>query len=219
MATTSAGETWPERLAADVGVQIRRLRERPDWKMSAQTLANVTAELGHEVPRSVLANMESGRRSSVPLVDVLVLAEALRVPPALIVFGLGDGATAEALPGQQIATPDAVRWWNGERGPLLPVVDKGRVSDVTRTRAERATYEVLDMYRGHWQLIDEIRSTTAWIRRSTSKPRWERQREYAEQELAELRGEMLERGLILPALDDDIELPEPPKGTRRGRRK
>ncbi len=46
--------------------------------MSAQDLADRCAEIGHPIPRNVIANMESGRRATLPLVDVLVLAEALR---------------------------------------------------------------------------------------------------------------------------------------------
>lgn len=38
---------------------------------SAQDLADQCSRLGHPIPRNVIANMESGRRANLPLVDVL----------------------------------------------------------------------------------------------------------------------------------------------------
>lgn len=201
MTTRNEGATWPERVAADVGGQVKRLRERAEWPISAQKLANITADLGHEVKRSVIANMESGRRANVPLVDVLVLAQALRVPPALIVFPLGHFETVEPLPGEHVDTSEAVRWWDGYRPPLLGVEDRGRVSDHAQLEAERATFANHDLFRQHWQLTDEIRTVQAWTKRATAKDRWTRQLDAARAELVELRAEMTKRGLLLPPLE------------------
>lgn len=205
MAAIYEGDEWPERLSADVGLNVKRLRERTEWPISAQTLANRTAELGHEVKRSVIANMESGRRANVPLTDVFVLAQALRVPPALIVFPLGHFETFEALPGRRFDTSEAARWWEGYRPPLLDgdALDKGRVSDRDMLDAEHASYGVHDLFRHHWQLTDEIRTVKAWTKRASAKDRWTRQLDAARAELAELREDMARRGLLLPALDDD----------------
>ncbi|WP_336879871.1 hypothetical protein [Rhodococcus globerulus] len=203
MAPRTTGETWPERLAADIGGQVKRLRERPEWSISAQTLANLTADLGHEVARSVIANLESGRRANMPLADVLVLAQALRVPPGMLVFPLGRFETVEALPGRAVDTSEAVRWWDGQRRPLVPVVDKGRVSDAEQLDGERESYGVHDLFLHHWHLIDEIRSVQAWAKRATSKDRWMTQLDAARAELEEVRGEMVRRGLVLPVLDGE----------------
>ena len=84
MATKNDQEEWAERLAASVGRQVKRYRARPELRLSAQALSDRTAQLGHEVKRSVIANLESGRRGTVTLADVFVLAQALMVPPIQI---------------------------------------------------------------------------------------------------------------------------------------
>jgi transcriptional regulator with XRE-family HTH domain len=93
--------------------EVRRYRQ--EHQMSAQQLADRCAELGMPIARSVLANLESGRRDSVSVAEILVLARALRVPPVLLVFPLGREESIEVLPDQRVATWDALRWFSGER--------------------------------------------------------------------------------------------------------
>ena len=57
--------------------------------MSAERLAQVCSEIGYPIPRNVIANMESGRRTSLPLVDVIVLAKALETNPISLIFPVG----------------------------------------------------------------------------------------------------------------------------------
>ncbi|MFD0393285.1 helix-turn-helix domain-containing protein [Streptomyces nogalater] len=79
--TQSATETpWSERLALSVAQEVRRHRQR--LGVSAQQLSERCAELGMPIQRSVLANMESGRRSTVTVAEVLILAAALDVAGA-----------------------------------------------------------------------------------------------------------------------------------------
>lgn len=88
--------------------------------MSAQDLADACADLGHPIPRNVIANMESGRRSTLPLVDVLVLAAALRTPPVLLLYPLGYVEDVQKLPlADPVGTWDALRWFTGETGDAL----------------------------------------------------------------------------------------------------
>lgn len=58
---------------------VRRLRDRRGW--SAQDLAGQTAQAGHHVPRSTLANLENGRRRVVTVDELAALAAALSVDP------------------------------------------------------------------------------------------------------------------------------------------
>lgn len=85
--------------------------------MSAQQLADATARLGHPIPRSVLANLENGRRDSIGVDEVLVLAQALDVPPLLLIFPIGKKPQVEVSPGQEVGTWDAARWFSGEAPP------------------------------------------------------------------------------------------------------
>ena len=88
--------------------------------MSAQDLADKCAEIGHPIPRNVLANMESGRRANLPLVDVIVLAAALDTSPILLLYPLGHVDEVQKLPlSNPVPTWDALLWFNGEESGLL----------------------------------------------------------------------------------------------------
>ena len=65
---------WPARMAHLVAGEVRRYRERQQPRMSAQQLSDRTGELGMLSPRSVLANLESGRRETVSAAEIMVLA-------------------------------------------------------------------------------------------------------------------------------------------------
>ncbi|WP_232499631.1 helix-turn-helix domain-containing protein [Agromyces humatus] len=113
MAERNSSDSWPARLAESVGRQVKRYRERPESKMSAQALADRTAELGHEIKRSVIANLESGRRDFVSVADLLVLAKALDVPPMALLIPIEGGGTVEILNGAFSDPWHAVDWFNG----------------------------------------------------------------------------------------------------------
>ena len=105
-------DDWSARMARLVAREVRRYREgqgqRP--RMSAQQLADRTEELGMPIPRSVLANLESGRRETVSVAEILVLAGALNVAPIELICPVGYDKEIELLPGPQLDPPgrDAV---------------------------------------------------------------------------------------------------------------
>lgn len=103
---------WQERVTRTVAREIRRHRDR--HKMSAQQLADRTAELGMPIPRAVLANLESGRRDVVTVAEVLVLAAALRVAPAELFCPVGFDEEIELLPGRLVDPLSGSKWVNGE---------------------------------------------------------------------------------------------------------
>ncbi|MEV6009183.1 helix-turn-helix transcriptional regulator [Streptomyces sp. NPDC051976] len=106
---------WTDQVMATVAAEVRRRRKERD--MSAQELADACAEIGHPIPRNVIANMESGRRSILPLVDVIVLAEALGTHPALLIFPLGHISQVQRLPLQDAVSPwEAMSWFDGDSG-------------------------------------------------------------------------------------------------------
>lgn len=115
---TPSDDDWSGRLAAAVGRNVKRLREQRAPKLSAQRLADQTAELGHAIPRSVLANLESGRRSYVTLADLFTLAHALDVPPFALIAPLASDERVEVLPGQKLSSWDAVDWFDGNLYPI-----------------------------------------------------------------------------------------------------
>ncbi len=95
---------------------------------SAQELADRCEQLGHPIPRNVIANMESGRRANLPLVDVMVLAAALETYPVCLIFPVGFVEKTQELPFQPLVpTWEALRRFTGEED--VAGYDAGLVPD------------------------------------------------------------------------------------------
>jgi transcriptional regulator with XRE-family HTH domain len=103
---------WQERVTRTVAREVRR--HRGLCKMSAQQLADRTAELGMPIPRAVLANLESGRRDVVTVAEVLVLAAALGVTPAELFCPVGFDEEIELLPGRAADPLSGSQWVSGQ---------------------------------------------------------------------------------------------------------
>ncbi|MFD4553461.1 transcriptional regulator [Streptomyces sp. NPDC058469] len=117
---------WEDRVKANVAGEVRRRRK--EMGLSAQDLADACEQLGHPIPRNVIANMESGRRASLPLVDVMVLAAALETYPVCLIFPVGYVDRTQELPFQELVpTWDALRRFTGDED--IPLHDAGLVPD------------------------------------------------------------------------------------------
>jgi len=82
--------------------------------LSAQDLSDRCEALGFPLPRAVLSNLENGRRESVTLAEVIVLARALEISPLQLVAPVGRQEKLELLPSAERPTWDAARWISGE---------------------------------------------------------------------------------------------------------
>lgn len=128
-------QEWVDQVMATVAGEVRRRRKELRW--SAQDLADRCAEIGHPIPRNVIANMESGRRSTLPLVDVMVLAKALRTYPICLVYPVGYVDRVQRLPLQDSQpTWDAMRWFTGD-----VVDDLGAEVDMLRNFRAHASHQ------------------------------------------------------------------------------
>ena len=108
--------------------------------MSAQDLADRCEEIGHPIPRNVIANMESGRRTNLPLVEVMVLAEALRTTPICLIIPVGRVDEFQAAP------------------PAHPVDDLGRAELVHRRRRRPRHRRSLRLFRMHHAALSAART-------------------------------------------------------------
>jgi len=192
--------------------------------MSAQQLADRTAELGMPIPRSVLANLESGRRDTVSVAEVLALAAALNVAPIDLICPVGFDKQTEILPGRMMDPLSAMRWFTGEW--KLDLHDDGGWTMRTPSSGERSGANLL---RYHDQLISKLDSEETKARdalravadavgeeadeRARSAARdlmiaVEEWREFIREPLRRTRAEMRERGMQLPDLPADIDLSE-----------
>lgn len=103
---------WSARVLRTVVGEVRR--HRIARGMSHQQLADECARLGHpRLQRAVINNLENGRKRDVSVADVLVLAAALEVAPAALVFPAGYAAEVEYLPGRTADPLEAADWFTG----------------------------------------------------------------------------------------------------------
>ncbi|MGF0308905.1 helix-turn-helix domain-containing protein [Rhodococcus sp. IEGM1428] len=116
-------QSWAEQLVARVAGEVRRLRGKDHSAMSAAKLADRTEEIGYGISRSVVADLETGRKKSIDVPELLVLAAALGVSPAQLVFPDLPRGKVEVLPGLDQESHDALRWFSGEAGLMRPSTD------------------------------------------------------------------------------------------------
>jgi transcriptional regulator with XRE-family HTH domain len=115
---------WPKSVAKRVGKRVAYFRARATdergHKLTAQALANRCTDLGLPLGRPTIAKLEKGLRETITVGELQVLAKALSVSPADLVFPLGQAADVEVLPGEYVGTWDAVQWFSGSRMPHRP---------------------------------------------------------------------------------------------------
>jgi transcriptional regulator with XRE-family HTH domain len=100
---------WESRLTGMIASQVRRWRDKRG--LSAQRLADRTAELAGPIPRAVLANLESGRRDTVSVAELFILAKALNVAPVDLLFPAEANVAVEIAPGESLPRERAVSWF------------------------------------------------------------------------------------------------------------
>ena len=158
-ALVTQDDDWSARIARLVAREIRRYRESQQPRMSVQRLADRTAELDMAIPRSVLANLESGRRETVSVAEVLALAAALNVSPIELICPVGFDKETEMLPGRMMEPLSAMRWFTGEW--KLDIDDDGVWTMRTPGSGEHGSAYLL---RYHDELISRLHSQEARAR-------------------------------------------------------
>lgn len=103
-------------MAKSIGEVIaeRLRRYRTQQGLTQQQVADRTRELGSPISRHNLAKLETPPgRAKVPLVDVLVLAAALDMPPTLLFLPMGELEEVEVTPGNNVHPHHAFKWVKG----------------------------------------------------------------------------------------------------------
>lgn len=193
---------WVDQVMSTVAGEIRRRRKELGW--SAQDLADKCEEIGHPIPRNVIANMESGRRSNLPLVDVMVLAEALHTPPICLLYPVGYVDVVQRLPFQDpTSTLDALRRFTGEETELGADDDMLRYFRVHQTAQEqlRSARRDEEYARYHAQTAHNAERKAEALR---SQARAAEAAEDAESRLRRVRAFIEEEGVTPPFLWPDL---------------
>jgi transcriptional regulator with XRE-family HTH domain len=95
--------------------RVRELRRRRGW--SAAQLAEQLRAAGLDWDRNIVANLETGRRASVSVGELLALAYVLNVAPVHLLVPLDNKTPYQVTP--ILAEPAwAIRRWVGGRRPL-----------------------------------------------------------------------------------------------------
>lgn len=121
-------EEWRKSWVDTIAKRVKEIRAEKGMKGS--DLSERTKELGYEIPRSTLANIEIGRKSSIGVHEVAILAAALEVPPVALLFDYATGEQVEVLPGVERSGIEAVEWFAGN-WPLLPAGGLGALPSVS----------------------------------------------------------------------------------------
>lgn len=205
---------WADRVKANVAGEVRRRRKEMGW--SAQDLADACEQLGHPIPRNVIANMESGRRASLPLVDVIVLAAALETYPVCLIFPVGYVERTQELPFQDLVpTWDALRRFTGDED--MPLHDAGLVPDFeSHDNLVRTALAALEEE-------EQARFAAKTASNRTQQEEAERRRtKYSDEAISAkykiryLRRDIRDEGATPPYLPPalgDVDLPEPDPNT------
>lgn len=119
-------KNWAEQQAHRVALEIRRLRD----KRPVQWLAARTEELGSPVTRSVISDLELGRRRYVTTAELIVLARALDTAPIALLYPAPYRDRIQALPtpeGSELSEVEkilAVQWFSGEPDPMTGYLER-----------------------------------------------------------------------------------------------
>jgi hypothetical protein len=92
--------------------------------MSAQDVADETKRLDRPISRDQLTSYEIGRRSSLDVADLLVIAAALGTSPLALLFPGNPDQPVEMLPGQTETTLAASMWFVGDPDWLVALRDQ-----------------------------------------------------------------------------------------------
>ncbi|MFD4908328.1 helix-turn-helix domain-containing protein [Kitasatospora purpeofusca] len=195
---------WPSKVTARVADALRARRK--ELGLSAQDVTDACAALGYPIPRTVIANLESGRRASVDVAELLILAEVLGVPPITMLFPLGTAPTIEVLPGRDVSMWDAVAWVTGELRDDAP--DAPAQTVLNMFREHRILVSVASLSR---RMGEENRREAALTSDPESRAKFLRMvaefdRIHAQdiQALRDWRARMREQEVVPPALPDDF---------------
>lgn len=188
--TQPADETPTQTFAA----RVRQYRTDRGW--SARVLAEKCQEAGLKWERDVVANLESGRRTSVTLDELLILALVLNVPPILLVTPLGTKDEQQVAPNVRATPWDVYRWFLGEIAD--PRGDEFATAEVKSNWSK--AHEPIRLYQKFYKGIDDVQ-------RMPTDDQFSRYAGalHAIQVALEVQEEMARAGVLAPTISEELE--------------
>jgi transcriptional regulator with XRE-family HTH domain len=128
-----AAKAWEMRVAGWVGEAVQRRRKALEW--TGVQLAERTADLGYPITRVAISKIEGNSRAGkFDVAELLILAAALDIPPALLLAPSFPDGQVETRPGLSVDSRQAVKWIAG-RGTEL--VEADAAAEETEDRVAR----------------------------------------------------------------------------------
>lgn len=123
-------------LAGRVGAAVQARRKALD--LTAAQLADRTRDLGYPITRVAISKIETNKRAGkLDVAELFILAAALEVPPALLLFPGFPHDTVEAIPGKVADNLGAVKWLSGRSGWQVTADNAGtELVELVARRAE-----------------------------------------------------------------------------------
>jgi hypothetical protein len=128
---------WAQSDAARVGAEVKRLR----GSRTGQWLSDRTGEIGHQLSRTLISELERGNRTYISTTELTVLAKALNVAPVALLFPGPYDDDVEITPGAKMSGIAAAEWFSGNIDPLSEDHDaefRRNMRDLIRARQIRA---------------------------------------------------------------------------------
>jgi transcriptional regulator with XRE-family HTH domain len=106
----SGGREWSGNWTRLIGQNVRAVRKRR--KLSTLKLSELCTErVGFAVPRNTIVNLETGRKESLSVQELVALALALEPPPVMLLYPLDQDV--EIAPGVARSPLHAIEWFAG----------------------------------------------------------------------------------------------------------
>lgn len=154
-------DNWPAQWTKAIGASAKARRK--ELGLSAEKVAQRCTDLGFPIPRNTIANLESGRKASLPVHELAILARALETSPTALAVPAPE---LEHLQVGDVSIPidDAIDWFSGsgvmsgdwlqrwrEHGYLAEQIDGG--VEALSQRAVLADPKVRQQYEGMVALL------------------------------------------------------------------
>ena len=118
-------QAWEKSISARFGEAV--MKRRKALGLSATQLWEKTVQLGYPVTRVAISKIENNTRNGkLDIGEILGLAWALDIPPALLLFPDYPDGTVDIVPGVSGGGASAVRWISGQ-STLPAIIDGDRI--------------------------------------------------------------------------------------------
>jgi transcriptional regulator with XRE-family HTH domain len=181
---TQTETQWAADWSLRIGQRIAEYRRRA--RITADQLAARTKQLGYEVTRSSIANIESGRRDVVTVQQITVIAMALDTSPVLLLFDPTQPET-QLLPDDTVSGIEASEWWSGNLRYVhgIPGADQQpnrRIGDLDFDLTSQR--KVFQLFRALQKSVDDLRKLDVAAKVKSARPTFGLEHEIAKQQVA-----------------------------------